>query len=154
MALGGIQTPVGSTHGKVPLSSLSENSITPDLLQNISSETISCIENTEVGWSSMLGQGVPTPTHFMSAQRESEVPLEVWWLGWLQSYLFTTDNKKAPSPEPGIHCPSPGFSPFSGSPCQLGLVHQANLGSSAMKCKTPFYNPCGQMRASDRRLKK
>ena len=116
------------------------------------SETISCIENTEVGWSSMLGQGVPTPTHFMSAQRESEVPLEVWWLGWLQSYLFTTDNKKAPSPEPGIHCPSPGFSPFSGSPCQLGLVHPANLGSSAMKCKTPFYNPCGQLRASDRKL--
>lgn len=47
--------------------------------RTFSSVVIWCTENTEVGQSPILRQGVPILTHFMSAQNEPEVSLEVWW---------------------------------------------------------------------------
>lgn len=65
------ETPVSSTYWPTLLESHSWKILSHIICcRTFSSVTVWCTENGEVGWSPILTQGVPIPTHLIEAQKE------------------------------------------------------------------------------------
>lgn len=108
----------------IAFKSSSENPFTPNLLQSIFLHD-GCAENTNGASSPGTGSG---PTHSMS----QNIPLEFWWVGWLQPYLFTADKE-----ERGLSWQGPTSTlPVLPATLPAGPLDGKQGSSSEVKCKT------------------